>query len=56
MLNRGDYWQCGFVIPKDREINFRSEGYRHFVMLSHSSRRSWPTVSANSATGSRSSY
>ena len=26
MLNRGDYWQCAFVIPKGRNEQVRSEG------------------------------
>lgn len=30
MLNRGDYWQCAFVIPKDGDEKIRSEGLAAF--------------------------
>ena len=30
MLNRGDYWQCAFVIPKDVDEKIRAEGLAAF--------------------------
>ena len=30
MLNRGDYWQCAFVIPKDGDNQLRSRGLAAF--------------------------
>lgn len=30
MLNRGDYWQCGFVIPKGKLDTFKEEGIEAF--------------------------
>ena len=30
MLNRGDYWQCGFVIPKGKLDQYRAEGLDNF--------------------------
>ena len=30
MLNRGDYWQCGFVIPKDGAAQWRERGLEAF--------------------------
>ena len=30
MLNRGDYWQCGFVIPKGTVNNFQAQGMSAF--------------------------
>ncbi len=30
MLNRGDYWQCAFVIPKDTDARVRAEGLAAF--------------------------
>jgi 2-polyprenyl-6-methoxyphenol hydroxylase-like FAD-dependent oxidoreductase len=30
MLNRGDYWQCGYVIPKDSAEKLRREGLDTF--------------------------
>lgn len=34
MLNRGDYWQCGFVIPKGSRVQLQEQGlptFRHAV-------------------------
>src|SRR6185436_9980052 len=30
MLNRGDYWQCAFVIPKDGYVALREQGLDEF--------------------------
>lgn len=30
MLNRNDYWQCGYVIPKGKIDQIKSEGLEHF--------------------------
>lgn len=30
LLDRGDYWQCGFVIPKDNYASIRAEGLAAF--------------------------
>jgi 2-polyprenyl-6-methoxyphenol hydroxylase-like FAD-dependent oxidoreductase len=30
MINRGEYWQCGYVIPKDRFEQMRRQGFETF--------------------------
>ena len=56
MLNRGDYWQCGFVIPKGSLERLRGEGLQAFRDgrgAARALRRA--TASASCATGTTSS-
>jgi 2-polyprenyl-6-methoxyphenol hydroxylase-like FAD-dependent oxidoreductase len=56
MLDRGDYWQCAFVIPKGGiESGSRPRASMPSAAGSSPSRRSWPTGSARSRTGTISS-
>ena len=49
MLDRGDYWQCGFVIPKGALDELRAAGLPAFRTRDRSWRRSSPTASRRSA-------
>ena len=48
MIDRGDYWQCGYLIRKGSDAVLRAEGIEGF-------RRGWPRCSRGSPTGSTSS-
>ena len=42
MLDRGDYWQCAYVIPKAGIERVKSEGIEAFASGSSRCRRFWP--------------
>ena len=46
MLNRGEYWQCGFVIPKGSRNRFQGQGLPAFrnAVAQLSAPSTWPTV------------
>ena len=39
MLNRDEYWQCGFVIAKGSLKSLKARGFRRFTMTSSVLRR-----------------
>lgn len=55
MLNRGDYWQCGFVIAKGTLREIHAQGLSTFRDSVRSWRRLPPTVSTSCRIGNRSS-
>ena len=47
MLDRGNYWQCAYVIPKGGIERVKAEGPKPSASASSKCRRFWPTGSAN---------
>src|SRR5947209_7408008 len=46
-INRGDYWQCGYVIPKGSIDEVHHRGLDAFTPISSGKRRSSPIASQN---------
>ena len=53
-INRGDYWQCGYVIPKGQAEELRRGGIEAFRDGSPPSRPSFATASASFEAGTTS--